>query len=464
MSLRTHIARAVGALFGRSYDAGAAGKRWPASAMMLSPRRTQLAARYPMAARAGWLIANSPSGCAIAEQWATHLVGDGPSVRSGHPREAVRSALEEAWGRFYSACDVEGVHDLCGLLNGAVYSLVGTGEALFQMVTAGRGELRLRWLSPEQLDPALTREVEDLRRIVAGVEFDASGRRVAYHLFPEAPDLVVNMLGSPARIDAVDVLHVFEGKVAGQVRGVSWLHSVMTRLLELDKLEDALGARMNTAALFGGFIRDLDGSGGGFTDGAKTDPHELSLEPGTMRVLPAGTTVEFPAVPGAENADALLRHMIRAIASGAGLPPFLIDGNYGEINYSSGKLALETFKKRCAKIRATLLTARLLQPIWDRFVTLEVLSGRLSAPDFERYPEPYLAMTTMWPGWPALDPYREAQADVLLLRAGLRSRREIVEGRGRDYRDVLAEIEADTLGPALPAGTGTSIEEVKDVA
>jgi capsid protein len=38
------------------------------------------------------------------------------------------------------------------------------------------------------LDPALNRETEDLRRVVAGVEFDASGRRIGYHVFPRQPD------------------------------------------------------------------------------------------------------------------------------------------------------------------------------------------------------------------------------------------------------------------------------------
>jgi len=141
-------------------------------------------------ARARGLIANSPSACAIADQWSTHLVGDGPSVRSAHPNENVRRALEEAWSRFYTRCDVEGVNDLTGLLAGAVYSLAGSGD---HMVTAGRGELRLRRLSPAQRDPAMTREIESIRRIIAGVEFDARGRRVAYHLLRDQPDLVASM-------------------------------------------------------------------------------------------------------------------------------------------------------------------------------------------------------------------------------------------------------------------------------
>ena len=81
-------------------------------------------------------------------------------------------------------------------------------------------------------------------------------------------------------------------------------------------------------------------------------------------------------------------------------------------------------------------------------MTLEILSGRLYAPDFERDPEPYFSMTANWPAFQPLDPYREAQADIALLQYGLRSRAEIIASRGRDVADVDAEIARDSLSPA----------------
>ena len=95
-------------------------------------------------------------------------------------------------------------------------------------------------LSPEQLDPALTREVENLQRIIAGVEFDAAGRRVAYHVYPRAADqIIATMQWAPIRLPAEDVLHIFEQKVPGQVRGPSWLAPVLTTILQIDQLQDA---------------------------------------------------------------------------------------------------------------------------------------------------------------------------------------------------------------------------------
>jgi capsid protein len=62
------------------------------------------------------------------------------------------------------------------------------------------------------------------------------------------------MIGPPVRVDSNDICHVYEPRHAGQVRGISWLTPVATRLLELDRLEDSLLARMRVAALFAGFI------------------------------------------------------------------------------------------------------------------------------------------------------------------------------------------------------------------
>ena len=324
-----------------------------------------------------------------------------------------------------------------------------------QLVTVERGALRTRQLSPEQVDPALNRELAGGGRIVAGIEFDAYGRRVAYHVLPDAPDMAPRMIGPPVRVPADDICHVYERRVPGQVRGTSWLAPVATRLIELHKLEDALLARMNTAALFAGFVTDAEGGGGGLTDAATADPAELSLEPGVLRMLPVGTTINFPNVPGTEGAPELLAHMSRSVAAGIGLPHPIMASAYGDVNYSSGTLGLGQFIRRVKAVQGSLLVGQFLQPVWNRFVTLEILSGRLHAPDFARDPAPYFAVTFLFPAWPSLNPLDESRADVLALNAGLRSRAEIIASRGRDITDVDSEIAADNFRPAasLPALT-----------
>ena len=207
----------------------------------------------------------------------------------------------------------------------------------------------------------MTREVENMQRIIAGVEFDAAGRRVGYHVFPrQADQIVATMQWAPIRLPAEDVLHVFEPKVPGQVRGSSWLAPVLTTILQIDQLQDALLARANTAALFGGFVTDPSGTSG-LGEGAR-DPAQLSLEPGVLRVLPADATISFAPVLDTVGVPDLLRHLLRSIAAGTGLPYELLTGDLSNTNYSSAKLGLEAFKRRCKAIRETLLVARWRSP------------------------------------------------------------------------------------------------------
>jgi len=437
---------------GRSYEAGGGGPRWPAAALMPAPARQALAQRALIAQRAAWLTANAPLAESIANNWVTHLVGDGPSVRSRHPNEGIRRALEDAWNNdFYGRADVEG-GDLAQFLGRVVRAFVVDGESFVRMLATARGELRLQLLSPTQIDAATNAELEGGRRIIAGIELGPNGQRLAYHVRPEAADGFVTTIAPPARIPADDILHVYEPKAPGQVRGLSWLTPVATRLLELDSLEDAALMKAKTTALLAGFIRDLEGTSA--TDDLAFG--DLSLEPGTLRRLAPGQDVTFSPTSDMSGLNDFIKHMTRTVSAGSGIPYAILANDLSDTNYSSGKLGLEAFKRRCLAIRASLLGTRLLDPIWRRFATLEVLSGRLSAPGFASDPEPFFGASWLFPQWAALEPYREARADTELLRAGVRSREEIIASRGRDPVEVNAEIAADPFQRALMAQAASS--------
>jgi lambda family phage portal protein len=440
------ITRAWRALTGRrSFDAAGGSGRWPAVASMPAPVSASLAARGPIAQRAAYLYGNGSYGAAFVEALVTNIIGDGPAIRSGHPDETTRQALEAAFTKAYAKLDIEG-GDLTEFLCRVVRSWVISGEAFIRMVPDATGTaLRLQLLSPEQVDPAKNQDFPDGARIVAGVEMDAFGRRVAYWVLPDRPDLPFANMRDPVRIEAADVLHIMEPVFAGQIRGISKLAPIATRIVEVDKLEDALLARFNTSALFAGFVSDPEGTSGFTTEGTPTTTgrSELSLEPGVMRVLPPGCTVDFPSVPDASGAPEFLRHMVRSIAAGGSIPYELISGDLSQVNYSSARLGLHQFQRRVKALQRSLITARLLEPVWRRFVTLEILSGRIAASDLESNADDYFAMTAVFPGWPSLDPLKEAKGAVLELGAKLRSRAETISERGRDPAEVDAEIAAD---------------------
>ena len=120
-----------------------------------------------------------------------------------------------------------------------------------------------------------------------------------------------------------------------------------------------------------------------------------------------------------------------------------------QTNYSSAKMGMENFKRKVKGIRASILVSGFLRPLWQRFVTLEVLSGRLNAPSFTRDPSPFFDVSvSCFPTWAALDPLKESAGDTKSCSAsGLVSRQQLIAEAGRDPAEVSDEIAADTFTP-----------------
>ena len=423
----------IGRWLTRNFESAGAG-RWPLPVVMARPDRALLAARPLTASRVAWLQANTGIASSAVETWATSVVVDGPTARSGHVNRAMQQALDGAWLDAYDRFGIDG-SDLTSILILAMRSMVGAGEAVLRLVTTERGEVKVQTLLPEQLDASVNRETGDGGRIIAGVEFDQLDRIVAYWIRPTGDEF--RPMTQPVRVDAADVCHLFDRRWPGQCRGISWLANVATAIVELDGTQDAAQVKAKASALLCGLIKSLDGGSTVAADMQSLQP----MTPGALVELPVGTDVTFTPTSDFASLGDFLRHMTRVVAAGVGVPYELLAGDLSQVNYSSAKLGLEAFKRRVKTVRASILVSRFLRPLWQRFVTLEILSGRLNA--FMRDPSPFFDVSFLFPEWAALDPLKEAEADVILLRAGLRSRQEIIAGRGRDPSEVDAEIEAD---------------------
>lgn len=448
---------------GNVFDAAGHGDRWPLSSQIWNPVSQSLASAQPISTRASWLGENSPTGAAYVQCQIDNLVSTGPMVRSNHSDEATRRLLEKSFGRFACNCDAEGVGDLTSFLTKAVRNWVITGESFVQLPIVDR-RLKLRLINSEQVWRPLTRIQPNGNRIFSGVEVDEGGKPLAYWTLRTQMDLPWAVYPLPERIAAEDMCHLFIPSFPGAVRGLSFFTPIAARLLELDRIEDSLMARLATSALFTGFIRDLDNSAGFATDAKpnRDGKPELGMEPGALRVLPPGTDVVFPQnLPDINGSGDFLKHILRSVASGGGVPASLLTGDLSDVNYSSARAGLEQFKRAVARLQQSHLVTQLLQRIWERWLTVEILSGRLAAPDFEDNQDEYLSVDFRWPSWPSLDPIKDGTADEIALNNNLKSRAEIIAARGRDIEDVDREINADKL-PRVPAAPVIQPEKEPD--
>ena len=447
---------------GSGFEGASGGRRVSQLRPMPALNPAILASRGRLASVARGLVANNALAASGQSAWESGLVADGIKPQSAHPSVEMRVALHALWDRWVDRADRDGMLDFYGLQGVVARRLVTDGEAFAIMGhDSADGTLALRLIDAEQVSPDLSRDIGSWR-VVSGVEYDREGRRVAYHLNPDRPGLPLSpSSGAPTvRLAADDVLHVMRVETPGQVRGLSWFTPVVLRLAGLDVAHDAQLMRQQIAAMLCGFVIEpnadrvppaFSGGGedgvGGIVDG---------LEPGTMRVLDPGQDVRFstPAQIGAEVID-FMRVTAREVSAGIGVPYELVTGDLTQVNFSSARVSLMEFRRRCEALQHNVIVFQFCRRVWRRFVTTEILAGRFDAPGFERDPEPYLSARWMPPRFPWVDPLKDAQAEAVAIASGVMSRRQAVAARGYDLEVLDREIADDRaraagLGLAFP--------------
>ena len=459
---------------GTGFEAASGGKRAQQLRRMPALNSTITASNPRLRSLARGLAANNPLAAAGIEAWVSGVAGDGIKPQSAHPDPAKRQEINALFDLWTDRADSDGLLDFYGL-QGLVMKRVATdGEAFLVMQhDPDSGELRLRMLDPDQISADLTRDLGNSARIIAGVEFDEQGRRVAYHVNIDRPGLPLSVLHNPTvRLAAEDVIHVFRVDVPGQIRGTTWLASVAMRLAGLDVANDALLMRLQIASMLCGFVVTTPGGervpaafSGGVEDG--TGGIVDGLEPGSMRVLDQDQDVRFTTPPaiGAESNE-FMRATGREIAAGLGVPYELLTGDLSQANYSSTRTSLVEFRRRCESVQHGLVVFQFLRRVWRKWLTIEVLSGRLEAPGFERDPERYLAAKWMPPRALWIDPLKDAQAEAVAIASGLMSRRQAVAARGYDLEALDREIAEDreraaALGLVFPGDAAPAARAVE---
>ncbi|GLK54344.1 lambda family phage portal protein [Methylopila capsulata] len=402
----------------RRFD-GAAGGRRLGGVGTMGPINPEVgAAAHMVRARARYLTRNNQWLANAVANWTTSLVGSGIRPTSARP-EAL--AAFDTWAL---DADADGRTDFWGLQSVIARALVEDGES-FVLLRAEDEGFRALVIPAEQVDESATRDLDGGGYLVQGVEFDASGARVAYHVLPHRPTQMFASYAPPVRIDAADVLHVMAPIAPGQVRGVSWLAPIILPANELDQLTDALLVSTKIAAMHAGFLVDQNGAGEPF-DG---DPNDISLEPGVVRRLPAGFDIKFSGPQQVQQTAEFVKHSLRGLAAGLGLPTHMLDGDLSGANYSSLRAGLIPFRARVEQIQYGCFTPQLLRPLWAR---VQLLTG---VPD----------AVAEWlpPAWAQVDPQKAIEADVAEINAGLASRRQKVAARGWPVEELDAEIAAD---------------------
>lgn len=421
----------------RAYDGAKVGRRtggWTTTGA--SANAELVPALNALRNRSRDLVRNNPYAARAIDSLVSAAVGTGIVCT---PNEAAA-----AWQAWVQECDADGQLDFYGVQSLVARTVFESGECLVRLRPRRPEDgltvpLQLQVLEPDHLDSSRTGPLPGGGLIIAGVEFDALGRRVAYWLYPQHPGEMVYLPKSlqSARVQASAVLHIYEKRRPAQVRGVPRLAASMLRIRDLDDYEEAELVRKGIEACFAAIVTSPDDNPAGVT-GTLTDVNGKPVETlaaGLIAYGKPGQQITFGAPQPSSDYNGYTGAQLHAIAAGAGVTYEQMTGDLSQVNYSSIRAGLLDFRRQVESFQWLTLVPMLLAPVWRAFAETARQSGALRK-------TVEAAQWTM-PRWEWVDPLKEVTASREEMAGGLATWSEKIRSRGFDPESVALEMAAD---------------------
>ena len=293
--------------------------------------------------------------------------------------------------------------------------------------------LNLQILEPDHLDSTgYYSKPASGNKLIQGIEYNFQGRRVAYHVFKEHPG-GLSPIRETVRIDASDVIHVFDELRPGQVRGVPYLSPAIIKLRDYDEYEDAQLMRQKIASCFAGFIKDMElPDDGEYSD----DEQELleKIEPGTLEVLPPGKDISFPNTPTVEGISDFSKISLRAVASALGISYEALTMDYSNVNFSSGRMGWIEMHRTIEDFRNNVIMPKFLDQVFMWFLeSVSFLGVKTENINWSWTP----------PKREMIDPSAEITSMIEGMQAGIMTLSGTLQSMGVDPEDHIKQLKND---------------------
>lgn len=368
-------------------------------------------------ARTRDLVRNAAVAGGALNTMVTYVVGTGLTMRSAidGTRLGIPSADAGIWQDDVNArfelwaespdCDAGRGMNFYSIQALAFRSMMESGDVFALPVGVDRGtgagqELALQLIEADRV--CNKDNVRDTEKLVAGIEIDANGAPVRYHICNQHPHaysisksakkwtLRPAFTASGRR----NVIHLLERRRPGQLRGVPIFAPVIEPLKQLQRYTEAELQAAVVSGAFAIFLKmdpnafnemfDDNGKGAYIDRATKWDgsfPASTMDGPGrVVNLLPGEEPIESnPGRPNAEF-DPFVQAILRQIGCELGLP-FEVLIKHFTSSYSAARAALldawKTFR-----VRREFLANYFCQPIYEEWLTREVAAGRIAAPGF----------------------------------------------------------------------------------
>lgn len=431
----------------RGYDAGKAGQgntHWRVNNQ--SAEQEDRWDRDYVRARARDMERNSDLLNASLRAFRRNVIGRGFTLRPFTGDETLNDQLSALWKEWCRArnCDVTGKQSLTELLRMCVDRKKVDGGILIckRYIRDGLVPLAIQLFEVDELDTLSITPKRRGNRVIGGIEYNRYGKPQYYHI--RQYDLEGIQMMDPVVIDAKDIIFYHTRHRPSQLREMSDLAPVLTRVRDANELITAASVRARILACFGVAIKRLGGavSGIGRNQIQSTERESYrgrTLSPGMILEMNPGDEVQaIDPKGGSDDAAGMLKTLQRQIGAALGLSYEAASRDMSQTNYSSARQGLiednETYTEEIEHI------LEVLDEIYESFIISAVLSGAVTLPDFWSRKSIYLAH--QWARAPKawIDPLKEANANRIALQSGQKTFQQIAAENGRDWKAQIDEM------------------------
>ncbi len=406
-------------------------------------------------ARTRDLVRNTPIAGGAVNTMVTYVVGTGLTMRAAidGSKLGISSAEAGIWQDDVNArfsvwaespdCDASRGLNFYGIQALAFRSMLESGDVFSVLPEVERNGVKALAVQLIEADRVSNKDGKrDTSELIAGIELDAMGAPKRYHICNQHPSTwkpgikktwtILDAFG--ANTGRRNVIHLFERRRPGQVRGIPILSPVIEPLKQLARYTEA---ELQAAVVSGAFaiflkmdpnaFNDLfdDNSkksildsatkwDGSFPDGTLSGPGKA------VNLLPGEEVIESnPGRPNSEF-DPFVQAILRQIGCELGLP-FEVLIKHFTSSYSAARAALLD-AWRVFRVRREMLSAYFCQPIYEDWLAREIANGNIVARGFFEDPltrHYWCQADWIGDGPGSIDPNKEAQAAQMRIDMGI---------------------------------------------
>ncbi|OEF54680.1 phage portal protein, partial [Enterovibrio norvegicus] len=442
----------------KAYEAAAPSHTHKAKRESRSANQAVWMAGQSLREQARWLDENHDMVIGILDKMEERIVGaDGimvepqPLGMDGKVHRVFANELRRRWATWSIRPDVTGVYSRPELERMVLRTALRDGECFGQKVRGKVAGLKhpnpngtafsIEALEPDFVPFALTDLAERVRQ---GIEVNAWGQPTYFHVLFDHPGEAAGIRHKTKKVPAEKMLHLAFRRRLHQVRGVSLLHGVITRLSDIKDYEEAERIAARIAACLGFYIKKAEDPTGDYDDVAddgRKGPRRFDIQPGMMfDDLKPGEDLGMvesnrPSVHLAEFRNG----QVRMVAAGT-------RGQYSSIardyngTYSAQRQELVEGWEGFAVLQ-NWFVSNWSRPVYREWLQMELLNGLALPADLDKstlFDAVYLAPLMPW-----INPVHETQAWKERVKGGAASTAQWIRASNKNPEEVWRQVQAE---------------------